>query len=436
MDEYLRHAHVLANRILSGRLRPGDRLPPQRVYARERGIAASTAARVYGELRRRGLVVGEVGRGTYVRAAPPVAEAAALTAAPPGAAPADLELTYPSAPGQSAALAASLAPLLRPDVLARVTAPLSPRGTRAAREAAARLFGAAGDPERVLFAGNGRQALAAAFTCAVPRGGVIGVEALTYPLVKAVAERLGRVLVPLPLDAYGIVPAALAAERPAALYFQPAPHNPTGRVMPPERQAELAEVAARLRIPVIEDRVWSFLADPEAERVFGALAPERAYVVESLSKRIAPGLTAGVLLVPEGRTAWAETALREGGWAAGGFAVEAAARLLADGTAARLAAAKRADAARRQRVAAGELSRTEAHASGYFTWWHLPAPWRAEPFAAAARAAGIAVTPGAAFAVPPYTAPHTVRLGLAALPVPALRRTLRTLAALAAAPPA
>ncbi|NJA56964.1 GntR family transcriptional regulator, partial [Streptomyces sp. NEAU-H3] len=76
MDEYLRHAHVLASRILSGRLRPGDRLPPQRVYARERGIAASTAARVYGELRRRGLVVGEVGRGTYVRAAPPGAGAA------------------------------------------------------------------------------------------------------------------------------------------------------------------------------------------------------------------------------------------------------------------------------------------------------------------------------------------------------------------------
>ncbi|MFD6150128.1 PLP-dependent aminotransferase family protein [Streptomyces sp. NPDC060243] len=435
MDEYLRHAHVLASRILSGRLRPGDRLPPQRVYARERGIAASTAARVYGELRRRGLVVGEVGRGTYVRAAPPGAGAAALTAAPPGAAPADLELTYPATPGQPAALAASLAPLLRPDVLARATAPVSPRGTRAAREAAARLFGAAGDPERVLFAGNGRQALAAAFTCAVPRGGRIGVEALTYPLLKGMTERLGRVLVPLPLDEHGIVPAALAAERPDALSFQPTLHNPTGRTTPPERRAELADVAARLRIPVVEDRVWSFLADPDAERVFAALAPERTYVVESLSKRVAPGLTAGVLLVPEGRAEWAENALREGSWAAGGFAVEAAARVLADGTAARLAAGKRADAARRQAVAAEELPRTEAHATSYFTWWHLPAPWRAEPFTAAARASGIAVTPGPTFAIPPYTSPHTLRLGLAALPLPALRTALRTLATLAATPP-
>ncbi|WP_433341135.1 PLP-dependent aminotransferase family protein [Streptomyces sp. CA-253872] len=436
MDDYLRHAHVLATRILAGRLRPGDRLPPQRVFAREQGIAASTAARVYGELRRRGLVVGEVGRGTYVRAAPPGAGAAALTAAPPGAAPADLELTYPTTPNQARELAASFAPLLRPDVLARATAPLSPRGTRPAREAAARLFGPAGEQERVLFAGNGRQALAAAFTCAVPRGGRIGVEALTYPLVKEMAERLGRVLVPLPLDAQGIVPAALAAERPGALYFQPTLHNPTGRTTPPERRAELADVAARLRIPVVEDRVWSFLADPEAGQVFAALAPERTYVVESLSKRVAPGLTAGVLLVPEGRVAWAENALREGSWTAGAFAVEAAARVLVDGTAARLAAHKRAEAAVRQRIAAEELPGTEAHPSSYFTWWHLPAPWRAEPFAAAARTAGIAVTPGPTFAVPPYTAPHTLRLGLAALPVPALRTTLRTLAALAAAPPA
>ncbi|MYX23208.1 PLP-dependent aminotransferase family protein, partial [Streptomyces sp. SID8380] len=54
---------------------------------------------------------------------------------------------------------------------------------------------------------------------------------------------------------------------------------------------------------------------------------------------------------------------------------------------------------------------------------------------AAARASGIAVTPGPTFAIPPYTSPHTLRLGLAALPLPALRTTLRTLATLAATPP-
>ncbi|MDU6804623.1 MAG: GntR family transcriptional regulator, partial [Bradyrhizobium sp.] len=50
----------IAEDIANGKLKAGDRLPPQRQFAYERGIAASTAARVYAELLRRGLVVGEV----------------------------------------------------------------------------------------------------------------------------------------------------------------------------------------------------------------------------------------------------------------------------------------------------------------------------------------------------------------------------------------
>jgi DNA-binding GntR family transcriptional regulator len=65
-SEYTAHADALAREIASGKLMPGDRLPPQREYAYERGIAVSTASRVYGELLSRGLVVGEIGRGTFV----------------------------------------------------------------------------------------------------------------------------------------------------------------------------------------------------------------------------------------------------------------------------------------------------------------------------------------------------------------------------------
>ena len=39
--------------IAAGRLRPGARLPPQRDFAYARGIAVSTASRVYAELARR-----------------------------------------------------------------------------------------------------------------------------------------------------------------------------------------------------------------------------------------------------------------------------------------------------------------------------------------------------------------------------------------------
>ena len=65
-SEYLNLADAIAADIASGALKPGDRLPPQRSFAYERKIAVSTASRVYTELLRRGLVVGEVGRGTFI----------------------------------------------------------------------------------------------------------------------------------------------------------------------------------------------------------------------------------------------------------------------------------------------------------------------------------------------------------------------------------
>ena len=64
--EYLKLADTVAAEIADGTLKPGDRLPPQRSFAYERKIAVSTASRVYAELLRRGLVVGEVGRGTFI----------------------------------------------------------------------------------------------------------------------------------------------------------------------------------------------------------------------------------------------------------------------------------------------------------------------------------------------------------------------------------
>ena len=64
--EYVKLADAIAADITNGALKPGDRLPPQRNFAYERSIAVSTASRVYTELLRRGLVVGEVGRGTFI----------------------------------------------------------------------------------------------------------------------------------------------------------------------------------------------------------------------------------------------------------------------------------------------------------------------------------------------------------------------------------
>ncbi|WP_435216302.1 PLP-dependent aminotransferase family protein [Streptomyces sp. bgisy034] len=439
MNDYRRIADRMADDITAGRIGPGQQLPPQRVFARRRGIAGSTAGRVYAELVRRGLVVGEVGRGTFVRAAPEGTGRALVEAAT--AAPVNLELNYPCAPGQSELLAPALAPLQRPDVLTEALRPSPAAGTSAARRAAAALLATPDwrpDPEQLLFTGNARQAVAATLASLVRPGGRVGVEALTYPVVKEIAARLGITLVPLATDEEGPRPESVAAAHRgaplAALYLQPTLHNPTSLTTGPERRRLLARTALDLDIPVVEDRIWSFLTDDDP---LAAHAPGLTHVVDGLSKRVAPGLTVGFVAVPEGRAEAVAAAVRSGGWSAGRFALEAAVRWIEEGTVRRLVAAKRADAARRQRVVAEELRdfAVRSDPRAYFAWWELPAPWRADTFTAAAAAHGIAVTPGPAFAVDPHRTPDAVRLGLASAPEPDLRRALRTLAGVARGTP-
>ncbi len=437
MRDYRSLADAVASDIAAGRLRPGERLPTQRRFARTHGIAVSTAARVYRELTRRGLVVGEVGRGTYVRAARVRPEPAL---AEPGSATVDLELNIslpPGLPDSLDTLRPGFERLLRADVLTEALRPKATSGTAAARVAAATVLARSGwepDPATVAFAGNGRQAIAAAVSALVDVGGRLGVEALTYPVVKGIAARLGVTLVPLPVDEQGLVPEAVREARPDAVYVQPTLHNPLGVTMPESRRQELAEVLRELDIGAVEDTVYAFLRD---EVPLAAYAPERTVLVDSLSKRFSPGLTLGFLVVPPELAGRVASALRSGGWAAAGFTLIAATHWIEDGTVASVQERKRADAVRRAGIVRRGLDGFEVRGDpgAYHCWWELPQPWRADTFVAAAARRGIAVSPSGAFAVGAAHAPTAVRLALAGPDPSTLETAISVLASLARATP-
>jgi GntR family transcriptional regulator len=60
--------------ILSGRMRPGDRLPTIRSLAVDLKTNPNTIAKAYNELEIRGILATQVGNGTYVSDKKPVAE--------------------------------------------------------------------------------------------------------------------------------------------------------------------------------------------------------------------------------------------------------------------------------------------------------------------------------------------------------------------------
>ncbi|BFL62318.1 Aminotransferase class-i [Roseomonas mucosa] len=434
-----RFAQDLAADLAAGRRQPGERLPPSRDYAHRQGIAPSTASRVYAELVRRGIAVGEVGRGTFLRTAPtppglPARElhADAIT---------DLEVNFSVLPEQGTILAPALASLSRPEALQPLLSRAGAAGDAAARTASARLLARTGwtpSPDSLLFAGRGQQALSACFTALIAPGERLGFEAMTYPLAKGIAQRLGLVPTPIAMDAQGLRPDALAAAHAAhplrLLYLQPDLHNPLGPSMPEARRREIATLCRSLDILVVEDSVYGFLAE-DILPPLAAHAPERVVLVDSLSKRVAPGMTLGILAAPPALRPRLAAALRVGGWAAQGFTLAAATAWMEDGSVGELVRRKRQDARRRNALARGLLGGAGLSLRGdpraYHLWLELPDPWRAETFVAAAARRRIAVSPAAEFAAGPGHAPDAVRLALAAPAEAALRPALETLLELA-----
>jgi DNA-binding transcriptional MocR family regulator len=432
-SEYVKLADTIAAEIADGTLRPGDRLPPQRNFAYQRQIAVSTASRVYAELLRRGLVVGEVGRGTFISG-----DAGRGVAAPsePRGVRIDLEFNYPLLPDQIALIAKSLNGLEKPAALDAALRQGTSVGTPAVRNAAAAYLSQGAwpaAPDQLVFTGNGRQSIAAALAAVVPIGGRCGVEALSYPFIKSIAVRLGISLVPLAMDEGGVRPDSVQkAHREAhlsAIYVQPAIHNPLGMTMTAARRADLLRVVEKLGLPIIEDNVYGFLDD---EPPLAALAPDSCIVIDSLSKKVAPGLTLGFIVPPRRLRESMTASVRSGGWTASGFAFAAAQRMMADGTVAELTRLKRLDARARQKLAADRLAGFEIQANekSYHLWLTLPAHWRSQTFVAAATRRDIALTPSTTFAATPGHAPNAVRLALASPPMDQLDTGLRTLAAM------
>ncbi|HTO60316.1 MAG TPA: PLP-dependent aminotransferase family protein [Bradyrhizobium sp.] len=428
----------LAAAIAAGQLKAGERLPPQRQFAYERGIAASTAARVYAELLRRGLVVGEVGRGTFI-AGPE--EPLPPLRVEPFEGRIDLEFNFPTLPDQAALIGRSLSSWQRPEALGSALAPVTERRLAEASRVSAGFF-ATGRwrprPEGFLFAGSGRQAVAAAISALVPVGGRLAVEAVTYPMVKGIAARLGVTLVPIAMDGEGVRPDALAKAHRAgalnAIYLQPVMHNPLGHTMSEPRREEIIRLVRKLDLMIVEDLVYGFLTDVPP---LAAQAEERTIVVDSLSKRLAPGIAVGFLHVPVPLRERLAVVVRTGAWSVTPLALAAGMRLLADGTAAEITRRKRSDAAARQAIVADCLAgqRLEADPRSYHVWLHLPDGWRAETLTTAAARAGIAITPASAFAVAPGHSPNAVRLALGPPSHDELRAALTRLNALLASRP-
>ena len=414
-------AEALAADLETGRLKHDDRLPTHRELAEELGVTVGTVTRAYAEAQRRGLVRGEVGRGTYVRGS----GQSAAAEDPEGAGPIDLGQNHPSLLAGGEALASTLASIAARSGAAGLTELLdygteggSPRH-RAAAAAWLSRSGIEPRPQCVLICCGAQHALAVALMAVTRPGDVLLVERLTYPMLKSLASSLRLKLRGMEMDEQGIRPRALEqacrAGGARALCCVPTLQNPTAAIMSEQRRHDIAAIARRYGVTVVEDDVYGLLAGA-GPRALAALAPEETFFVTSLSKTVAPGLRLGILLVPPKLLEPAAAALRVTALRTPGLTAEIAARWIQDGTAQALLAAQRTEAAARQRIAETRLPALAGrpHRHGYHLWLPLAGGWRGESLVAAARARGVSIASSEVFLAGPGAAlPPGLRLCLA-----------------------
>ncbi|HZI95414.1 MAG TPA: PLP-dependent aminotransferase family protein [Patescibacteria group bacterium] len=417
---YLAIAEALAEDIRSARLEDGQRLPTHRDLADHLGVTVGTVSRAYAEAQRRGLIRGEVGRGTFVREATADELRPSRQDDAPGA-PIDLSLNFPMGDIDDRLLAGTLAALSTRRGLSGLLEYQPHGGSPRHRAAGAAWINRAGldaVPEQVLVTSGAQHAMAVVLATMTSPGDKVLTERLTYPGVKTLCDLLHLELRGVDIDDEGIRPDAFdkacRALAPRVLYCTPTIQNPTATVMPEGRRRKIAAIAQAHGVIIVEDDIYGFLS-PKRPRPLCVFARDNGFYISSLSKSVAPGLRIAYLLSPGKLVERVTTGIRSTTWMAAPLMAEIASIWIGDGSADASLDRKRTEAAERQKMAvsilgAGNMS---THPYSYHVWLRLPEPWKAASFVNRAWQRGVIVSPSETFAVG-GNPPEAVRVCLGA----------------------
>ena len=158
----------------------------------------------------------------------------------------------------------------------------------------------------ILVTTGSQQALGLVAAALLDPGDTILVEDPTYLAALQTFHLADLRAQPIRGDEDGPDPEALiaTARRTGAkvAYLIPTFQNPTGRTIPPDRRAALAEAAAAANLYLVEDDPYSALrleGEPVDLLAAQPAAGDRTIVIQTLSKVLSPGLRIGYLRAPK-----------------------------------------------------------------------------------------------------------------------------------------
>ena len=331
---YTQIATQMREMIGRGALKLGDRLPANRELARTLGVNRSTITTAYDELTADGLIRSHVGRGTFVSAAPaakpdargeeralpsPMPWSALLSDGRPDQWMSGMSDTQTRKDMISLAYALPPAELFPVDDFRHSVDRVLRKEGRALLQLGATggyaplqqylagqmaLLGINVQPEEILITNGCQQSLDLIHRILVRPGDEIAIENPTYPGALSIFCGPNAKYTSIPVGERGpdldLLADILAQRRPKLIYTVPSFHNPTGVTMDLAARRRLIELAAKYRVPIIEDDIYREL------RYEGtALPPLKALdryglviYINSFSKVGFPGLRVGWVVAP------------------------------------------------------------------------------------------------------------------------------------------
>ena len=423
--KYLGLSRALRDAIRSGELPAGSQLPTVRDLAWRLQLTPGTVARAYQLATQEGLLAATVGRGTFVAAqSPRLGPTTPLyTERVTGGATGLVDMRPPQVPemGQAEAFRAAL--IAMADGVE--TGWLDYTSQRAEAPLRAEVVKWLGDrvlgpitADDVALSNGGQNAIGLILDCCL-RGDrpAVLIEELAYPGFRYAARAARADVVGVEIDEYGVVPDSLeaACRRHSAqvLCLTTEAQNPTTGRMPLARRLEIAAIARNFDLQIIEDDCYS-VSESEIPSM-RALAPERVWLIGSLSKTISAALRFGYVVCPAGMGESGRLAAQHSFYALSRPVAEMCHRLFASGAAATIRGRVQAEFADRLQALVNHLGAFDLswQPGVPFVWLRMPLGWRASAFTRMAETEGVLVRPADEYALIGGRAPNAVRLAIA-----------------------
>jgi DNA-binding transcriptional MocR family regulator len=393
---YVRIADEAESAIKSGRLPHGAKLPPQRDLAYDVGVTIGTISRAYALLRERGLVTGEVGRGTYVQASDasgtisprdPVSINYGGTRAitpPPGKL--RFDTTAAIDVGQAETVGRIMAEIAaaHPGEISSYTRTLSADWLEAGRQ-----WLSSGDwmpgAEQILPQLGVHAGVNAVIAAVSGAGDRIVCEHLTYSQVSRSANLMGRQITLVDSDQDGILPEdferVCAREHPKAAFIMTSGQNPTLATIPLSRRKDIVDIARKYNVWLIEDYLYGGMIGDRIP-LLAELAPDRTFLLNGLSKSVAAGVRGGWVACPPHMSQRVRVTQKMVSGGLPFLLAELSARLVLSGAAGEIRDRVLTEIGGREEVVRELFAGKEfrSHPRLPFFWLKLPEPWMSGTF--------------------------------------------------------